>query len=130
MRRSRISLLVGLLLMFGAWNVASAQDAVGQPAPLAPCEPGGTAPCVLRAEEPADIVGIWKQYVGNPALNAPDGMGYIQYRSDGTYSLADTSEATSAAKPPFPSGTYTFENGILTINVDGEMAPMVTLGTM
>lgn len=121
MKRSRRTLLVGLLLVFAVASVASAQGAADRPAPLVPCQAGGTGPCVLRAEQPADVVGIWKQYLGNPMVNAPGGMGFIQYRLDGTYSLAGTAEATAAPTPPYPAGTYSFANGVMTINVAGEM---------
>ena len=59
----------------------------------------------MIATEPADIVGIWKQYMGNPRINAPNGMAFIQYRLDGTYSVADTPENTDAPYGIFPHGT-------------------------
>jgi hypothetical protein len=92
--------------------------------PLVPCEEGAEMmPCVVLAMQPEDIAGIWRQYLGNPMLNAPDGMGFIRYNMDGTFALADTPENTAAPYPPYPHGTYTLENGVITISVEGEMVP-------
>src|SRR5690242_3438534 len=52
---------------------------------LVPCTTGVTGPCDLIATKADDIVGVWKQYFGSPRFNTPDGMAYIRYNADGTY---------------------------------------------
>jgi hypothetical protein len=93
-----------------------AQDATAEPAlpadmetALVPCGDGVTGPCDLIATTPEDIVGVWKQYLGGPRFNAPDGMAYIRYNADGTYVIADTVEHTAQPYEGYPSGTYTFD---------------------
>jgi len=96
-----------------------AQDATPEAAPaalpaameiaLVPCGDGVMGPCDLIATSPEDIVGVWKQYLGNPRLNAPGGMAYIRYFADGTYVIADTIENTAQPDSGYLSGTYEFE---------------------
>lgn len=113
-----------LLVMLSGVLLASAaaQAPQGIRPPLVPCEGENTA-CVTLATQPQDIVGIWKQYLGNPMLNAPGGMGFIRYNADGTYVLADTPENTAGPYQTYPRGTFALENGVITIEVEGEMVP-------
>lgn len=115
-------------------QAASASDATPAPAvepavtaadaplrqPLVTCneEDDAGQACWMIATEPAHLVGIWKQYMGNPRIKAPNGMAFIQYRLDGTYSVADTPENTDAPLGIYPHGTYRFEDGTLTILVE------------
>jgi hypothetical protein len=88
-----------------------------------PCEAGAGGPCVQVARSPDDIVGVWKQFVGRPDLQAPGGMGYIRYRPDGTYSLADAVENTAEPHGAYPRGRVTFDGEIMTLLVDGDVPP-------
>jgi hypothetical protein len=89
-------------------------DAPGLPPSMAlalvPCTSGMTGPCDLIATKADDIVGVWKQYLGGPRFNLPDGMAYIRYNADGTYVISDSIENTANPSPNFPSGTFTFED--------------------
>src|SRR4030095_14581078 len=76
---------------------------------LVPCGDGVTGPCDLIATKAEDIVGVWKQYLGGPRFNAPDGMAYIRYNTDGTYVIADSIENTAKPYGDYPSGTYQFD---------------------
>ena len=84
---------------------------------------GSERACVVVKPELADIVGVWKGYFGNPMIQAPNGMSYLRYTSEGEYFVADSPENASAPYPPYPSGTITLEDGILTLNTQGEMVP-------
>lgn len=120
MKRTVYPLLVLALLLSGFFYAAAQSP---RP-PLVSCEEGAEpVPCVVLATQPEDIAGIWKQHLGNPMLNAPNSMGFIRYNTDGTYSLADTPENTAAPFQNYPRGSYTLENGVITITVDGEMVP-------
>jgi hypothetical protein len=83
---------------------------------LVPCTADTTGPCDIIATSAEDIVGIWKQYLGNPRFNAPDGMAYVRYNADGTYVLADTVENTAQTYEPYPSGSYEFDELGFTIS--------------
>jgi len=97
-----------------------AQGAPGLRTPLVPCTPAEMGPCVQVATSVADIVGVWKQYVGNPAFDAPGGMGFVRYRHDGSYSLAPTVADTAAPFGAYPRGSITFEGEIATIVAVGD----------
>lgn len=118
MKRTVYRPLVLALLLSGFLYAAAESPR----SPLVPCE-GATGPCVVLAMQPEDIVGIWKQYLGNPMFGAPDGMGFIRYNLDGTFVLADTPENTAAPYQNYPRGSYTLEDGVLTLMVEGEMIP-------
>lgn len=116
-----LSLTVGLVLAQGVQveilpsNMESA---------LVPCADDVTGPCDLIATSADDIVGVWKQYLNNPILNAPGGVAYIRYNADGTYNIADSIENTAAPYGNYPSGTFTFEGTQLTIAaIPGAPAP-------
>jgi hypothetical protein len=105
-------------------STAAAQGATPPPRPaLVPCGPTAEGPCVVIATSVDDIVGVWKQHVGNPMLQAPGGVGYIRYRSDGSYSLAPTVAGTAEPFGTFPRGRVTFEGEVMTIEVFGDMVP-------
>lgn len=82
-------------------------------APLVACD-GGEFACVKVKPEPADIVGVWRAYFGHPIIQAPNGMAYMRFTADGRYIMADTKERTAQSSPPYPSGRFTLEDGILT----------------
>jgi hypothetical protein len=108
--------------------VAALSTALAQPAPapraaLVPCTPDATGPCVQVATSVDDIVGVWKQYLGNPALEAPDRMGFIRYRPDGSMSLAPTAGDTSAPFGAYPRGTISFEGDVATMLIEGDAVP-------
>lgn len=84
--------------------------------------------CDVIATSPDDIVGIWKQYLGNPNLAAPMGMGYIQYMSDGRYFIADTTANTADVYENYPFGTITFEDTVATIGVESQVPPECATG--
>lgn len=92
-------------------------------APLVPCTPAETGACVQVATSVDDIVGVWKQYLGNPMLDAPGRMGFIRYRPDGTLSLAPTAEDTAEPFGAYPRGRITFDGEIATVHVDGDAVP-------
>lgn len=102
---------------------ALAQGAPVPRAPLVPCTPGAAGPCTRVATSVADLVGVWKQYLGNPMLEAPDRMGFIRYRPGGSYSLAPTVADTAAPYGWYPRGTIAFDGGVATISVDGDAVP-------
>jgi hypothetical protein len=76
---------------------------------LVPCEAGVEKPCDLIATKAEDIAGVWKQYLGGPRFNAPEGMAYIRYNADGTYVIADSEENTAKPYESYPSGAYHFD---------------------
>jgi hypothetical protein len=104
---------------------ASAQGAPapGPRAPLVPCTDQTTGPCVQVATSVDDLVGVWKQYLGNPMLDAPGRMGFVRYRPDGSLSLAPTAADTSAPYGTYPRGRIAFEGEVATITVDGDAVP-------
>ena len=120
MRTAVLTAIAALVLA-----VASAQGAPppGPRAPLVPCTPETTGPCVVVATSVDDLVGVWKQYLGNPMLDAPGRMGFIRHRADGTMSLAPTAADTSAPFGTYPRGRITFEGEVATITVDGDAVP-------
>jgi hypothetical protein len=118
----RRTLAVFAILLFV--TSALAQGAPPMPrAPLVPCTPDATGPCVQVATSVADIVGVWKQYLGHPMLDAPERMGFIRYRPDGSYSLAPTAADTAAPFGPYPRGTIEFDGELATILVEGDAVP-------
>ncbi len=117
--------LAGAALAAGvAWAQAPAP-----PAELVACEPGMEAPCVVLATEPADIVGVWKQYLGNPAFAESGGVAFIRYAPDGAYYLADSVENAAGPFAQFPRGHVTFADGVATIFVDNPPATMPQCAT-
>lgn len=120
---ARLSLAALAALTAVALSAAAAQGAPGPRAPLVPCTPTSTGPCVTVATSVADIAGVWKQYLGNPMLDAPNRMGFIRYHPDGSLSLAPTAEDTAAPFGTYPRGTLTFEGEIATLTVVGDAVP-------
>jgi hypothetical protein len=118
--------LLGLaLLALTLSSFAAAQAATPPPRPaLVPCDPMSEVPCVHIATSVDDIVGVWKQHIGNPMLQAPDGVGYVRYRPDGSTSLAPTVEATAEPFGMYPRGRVSFEGEVMTIEVVGDMVPV------
>jgi hypothetical protein len=104
-------------------SAAFAQGAPGPRAPLIPCTAATVGPCAQVATSVADLVGVWKQYLGNPMFDAPGRMAFVRYRPDGSMSLAPTAEDTDAPFGFYPRGTITFEGEIATIHVDGDAVP-------
>jgi hypothetical protein len=76
---------------------------------LVPCGDDVTGPCDLIATSAEDIVGVWKQYLGGPRFNAPDGMAYMRYNADGTWVIADSIENTAQPQEGYPTGTFSFD---------------------
>jgi hypothetical protein len=76
---------------------------------LVPCTVASTGPCDLIATSAEDIAGVWRQYVGNPRINALGGMAYIRYNADGTFVIADSIENTAQPLEGYPAGTFSFE---------------------
>jgi hypothetical protein len=113
------AMLIGLMVIAAAF----AQPSAGPRPPLVPCEPGASGPCVQVATSPVDLVGVWKQFVGRPDLQAPGGMGFIRYRADGSFSLADTVEHTAEPYAAYPRGRVTFDGEVMTMVVDGDVPP-------
>jgi hypothetical protein len=118
--------LIGLaLLALTLASLASAQGATPPPRPaLVPCAEHPDGPCTVIATSIDDIVGVWKQHLGNPMLQAPGGVGYIRYRPDGTFSLAPTIEGTAEPFGMYPRGRISFEGAVMTVEVFGDMVPV------
>ena len=115
--------MAAAILTAGAAAWAQAPGPSGPRPPLVDCAVVADVPCSIVATSPADIAGVWKQFLGNPAFGAIGGVGYIRYRPDGTYSLADSVADTAAPLPPFPSGRVTFEGAVMRMHVDGANVP-------
>ncbi|MBL8148188.1 MAG: hypothetical protein JNL34_17560 [Anaerolineae bacterium] len=77
----------------------------------------------MIAASAEDVAGVWRQYMGNPAFGAPDGMGFSRFNSDGSFQLGVTAEDTSAADTALPTGSISFDGTALTITVDGDAPP-------
>lgn len=118
-----VGLRLAAIAAFALVFTAVAQEAPATRAPLVPCAATATGPCVQVATSVADIVGVWKQYLGNPMLEAPERMGFIRYRPDGSYSLAPTAADTTAPFGTYPRGTISFDGETATILVDGNAVP-------
>lgn len=93
---------------------------------LVPCPEAADVfvfPCDMIATSPKDITGIWRQYVEDPAFNAPGRMGYSRFNPDGRLMLSATIEnlVTTGGVPPF--GTISFRGTELTLTVDGDVPP-------
>jgi hypothetical protein len=124
MQRTKIvGLRIAAIAAFALVFTAIAQEAPATRAPLVPCAATATGPCVQVATSVADIVGVWKQYLGNPMLQAPGHMGFIRYRPDGSMSLAPTPTDTAAPFGMYPRGTISFEGEVATILVEGDAVP-------
>jgi len=93
---------------------------------LVPCpEEAGEHPypCDVVATSPEGVAGIWRQYMGNPAFGAPNGMGFTRFNPDGSFQLGVTAEDTSAADTALPTGSISFDGTELTLMVDGDAPP-------
>lgn len=124
MRRTKIAVVrVALTLAFVFALAAFAQEPPGPRAPLVPCTSATEGPCVQVATSVADIVGVWKQYLGNPLLDAPGRMGFIRYLPDGRYNIAPTPTDASAPFGMYPRGTISFDGEVATILVEGDAVP-------
>jgi hypothetical protein len=135
MKKYRLQAVILMVLLCLSAGLVLAQDATQEPlaaAPLppnmenslVPCEAGVAKPCDMIATKPEDIVGVWKQYLGDPSFNASDGMAYIRYNADGTFTLADTVEHTAAPYESYPRGTFHFDGAQFVIDpVEGIPAP-------
>src|SRR4051812_184848 len=112
MKSFRLYTIILIVLVCLASGLVLAQDATVEPTTpvlpadmvnaLVPCAAGVTGPCDLIATKPEDIAGVWKQYLGGPRFNAPNGMAYIRYNADGTYVIADSIKNTAQPTPPYP----------------------------
>jgi hypothetical protein len=118
--RSRSSLAAILVSSLAA--IALAQGDAQRP-PLVPCVDGPNVPCVVVATSPSDIAGVWKQYLGNPMFQAPEGMAFVRYSPDGSVVLAPTVEDTAAPFDGYPRGSIDFEGSVATMRVEGAVAP-------
>ncbi len=81
---------------------------------LVPCGSEVTGPCDLIATKAEDIAGVWKQYLIGPVFNAPDGMAYIRFNSDGTMNLANSIENSAKPETSYASGTFSFDGQVVT----------------
>jgi hypothetical protein len=93
--------------------------------PLVPCpEEGAEAyPCDVVVSHADDAAGIWKQYVGRPDLQAPEGMGYLRINPDGGFIMADAPEHTAAIFGNYPYGTFDFDDDEVRLSVDAPGVP-------
>lgn len=96
--------------------------------PLVPCpdemdDDMEAYPCDVVATSANDVAGVWKQYLGNPNLAAPMGMGYIRYLNDGSYFIADAAENSVEIYENYPYGMISFDESIVTITVDSQVPP-------
>jgi hypothetical protein len=108
-------------------ELAMDPDVAARAQPLVPCpEEGADAyPCDVIVTGPADAAGIWKQYVGRPDLQAPNGMGYLRINHDGSFTMADVPEHTVTVFRNYPYGTYAFEGGEVRLSVDAPDVPPI-----
>jgi hypothetical protein len=120
-RRSIVASLLALLLAPAA--LAQGPGPGGPRPALVPCEPSTTGPCATVATSVADILGVWKQFLGNPMLQAPGGMGFIRHRADGSFSLADTAANTATPYGNYPRGRVSFDGEVMTMEVEGDAVP-------
>jgi hypothetical protein len=95
------------------------------PPPLVPCpeQVDEPYPCDLVVTRAEDVAGIWKQYLSDPDLQAPDGVGYQRIGHDGRFIIADTLEDTAAAFGNYTYGTYDFRNRQVWLTVDAPDVP-------
>jgi hypothetical protein len=114
------AILIWSLLAFAA---AQAPGPAGPRPALVPCEATTTGPCMHVATSIDDIVGVWMQFLGNPMLQSPGGVGVIRYHPNGTFSLADSIENSAAPYGIFPRGSVTFDGEMVTIEVEGDQVP-------
>jgi hypothetical protein len=100
-------------------------DVEARAQPLVPCpEDGDEAyPCAVVATRADDVAGIWKQYLGNPAMQAPGGMAYQRIGPDGGIVLADTPENTAARFGNYPFATVAFEGDEARLTVGADVPP-------
>ena len=125
MKIYRLNTIIMIVLLCFASGLVFAQDATPEPAAstplppemateLVPCATGVTGPCDLIATKPEDIAGVWKQYLIGPVFNAPGGMAYIRFNTDGTLNLADSVEHSAKPETSYASGTFSFEGQVVT----------------
>jgi hypothetical protein len=121
---ARLTFIGLALLVLTLASVASAQGATPPPRPaLVPCAENPEGPCIVIATTIDDIVGVWKQYFGNPMIQAPGGVAYVRYRADGSSSLAPTAEGTAEPFGMYPRARVSFEGEVMTMEVIGDMVP-------
>ena len=87
---------------------------------LVDCD-GGDQACVRIKPAAADIVGVWRTYFHHPTIQPPNGLAYLRFTSDGRFVMAPTVEGSNEPSPPYPSGTYTVEDGVITFNQTDEI---------
>jgi hypothetical protein len=113
-----------LLILTLAANATAQGGTTPPPRPaLVPCAERPDGPCVVIATSVADIVGVWKQHLGNPMLQAPGGVGYIRIRADGSSSLAPTAEGTAEPYPMYPRAQLSFDGEVMTMEALGDAVP-------
>jgi hypothetical protein len=93
--------------------------------PLVPCAEAADEayPCDVVVTAAEDAVGIWKQYVTRPDLQAPGEMGYQRINHDGGFILADSPENTATPYENYPFGTMAFASGEVVLTVDAPGVP-------
>src|SRR5664279_1776713 len=120
MKLYRLQIVMMIVLLCLASGLVVAQDATMEPTPvtalapdletaLVPCGDSVTGPCDLIATSMEDVVGVWAEYLINPANTTPDSRVYIRFNADGTFVIADSIENTAQPFAGLPSGTYRFE---------------------
>jgi hypothetical protein len=122
---ARSTSLVTAVLFWSLLACAAAQ-APGPAGPrpaLIPCEATTTGPCMHVATSIDDIVGVWKQFFGNPMIQAPGGVAFVRYRPDGTSSLADSVENTAEPYGMYPRARVSFDGEVMTMEVEGDQVP-------
>lgn len=126
MKHSPTTTAVRLMLAVLALTagVASAQPPAGPRAPLVPCAAAAAdAPCIDIATSAADIAGIWRHPVANPAFQAPDGLGYIAYFPDGRLRLAGSIEDLASDETSYMFGVIEFDGNFSRVTL-GREAPL------
>jgi hypothetical protein len=124
MKLYRLRAVMIIVLLCLSAGLVFAQDAMPEPVAttslppdmetaLVPCGDGVTGPCDLIATSVEDVVGVWAQYLINPANTTPDSRVYIRFNADGTFVIADSIENTTQPFEGLPSGTYRFEEAQL-----------------
>lgn len=106
-------------------ELAMEPDVAAVAQPLVPCpdEVDEPYPCSVVATRAEDAAGIWKQYLGNPAMQAPGGMAYQRIRPDGSIVLADTPENTATRFGNYPFATVVFEGDEARLTVGADVPP-------
>lgn len=87
---------------------------------LVPCD-GSERACVSERPSADDIAGVWRMYFRHPIIQPPGGMAYMRLTADGRFIIAETPEATTEPSAPYPHGTFTLEDGVITFMQGGEI---------